>query len=183
MRAAGYELVNADCVLIGEEPRIAAAPRRDARRGSPTRSGVEPDRVAVRATTTDRLGFTGRGEGLAAQAVALLTAGALARPRPRRARRRASGTTASTSSSATGRGRLGDAPQRPRAPLPERALERALLARRLVAPAARRAPAGERAGAAARHAREADVAPRSHQRLRALVVEGVPGPLLDARAR
>jgi 2-C-methyl-D-erythritol 2,4-cyclodiphosphate synthase len=66
--AAGYVLVNADCVLIGEEPRIAA------RRGEMERqlSGVAGGPVSVRATTTDRLGFTGRGEGLAAHAVALL---------------------------------------------------------------------------------------------------------------
>jgi 2-C-methyl-D-erythritol 2,4-cyclodiphosphate synthase len=68
---AGWELVNADVVLIGEEPRLA--PRRDAMRGRLAGAlGVEPERVAVRATTTDGLGFTGRGEGLAAQAVALL---------------------------------------------------------------------------------------------------------------
>jgi 2-C-methyl-D-erythritol 2,4-cyclodiphosphate synthase len=68
---AGWELVNADAVLIGEEPRLA--PHRDAMRGRLAGAlGVEPERVAVRATTTDGLGFTGRGEGLAAQAVALL---------------------------------------------------------------------------------------------------------------
>ena len=71
VRAAGWELVNADVILIGEEPRLA--PHRDAMRGRLADAlGVEPDRVAVRATTTDGLGFTGRGEGLAAQAVALL---------------------------------------------------------------------------------------------------------------
>jgi 2-C-methyl-D-erythritol 2,4-cyclodiphosphate synthase len=71
VREAGYELVNADCVLIGERPRIAD--RRDEMRARLAETlGVEPDRVTVRATTTDRLGFTGRGEGLAAQAVALL---------------------------------------------------------------------------------------------------------------
>ena len=69
--AAGYELVNADCILIGEEPRIA--PHRERMRERLANAlGVEPDRVNVRATTTDRLGFTGAGEGLAAQAVALL---------------------------------------------------------------------------------------------------------------
>jgi 2-C-methyl-D-erythritol 2,4-cyclodiphosphate synthase len=74
VRGAGWELVNADCVLIGEEPRIA--PVRDAMRARLAGAmGVELDRVAVRATTTDQLGFTGRGEGLAAQAVALLGRG------------------------------------------------------------------------------------------------------------
>jgi 2-C-methyl-D-erythritol 2,4-cyclodiphosphate synthase len=71
VRGAGYELVNADVVLVGEEPRIA--PHRDEMRARLAAAlGVESERVAVRATTTDGLGFTGRGEGLAAQAVALL---------------------------------------------------------------------------------------------------------------
>jgi len=71
VREAGYTLVNADCVLIGEAPRIAPH-REEMRRRLAAALGVEAERVNVRATTTDRLGFTGRGEGLAAQAVALL---------------------------------------------------------------------------------------------------------------
>jgi 2-C-methyl-D-erythritol 2,4-cyclodiphosphate synthase len=71
VRKAGFALVNADCVLIGEEPRIAGR-REEMRRALASALGVEPSRVNVRATTTDRLGFTGRGEGLAAEAVALL---------------------------------------------------------------------------------------------------------------
>jgi len=72
VRAAGLELVNADCILIGEAPRIA--PVRDEMRARLAGAlGVEVDRVSVRATTTDSLGFTGRGEGLAAQAAALLS--------------------------------------------------------------------------------------------------------------
>jgi 2-C-methyl-D-erythritol 2,4-cyclodiphosphate synthase len=71
MREAGWELVNADCVLIGEEPRIAPL-REEMRERLAEAAGVEPERVNVRATTTDRLGFPGRGEGLAAQAVALV---------------------------------------------------------------------------------------------------------------
>jgi 2-C-methyl-D-erythritol 2,4-cyclodiphosphate synthase len=71
VRAAGFELVNADVVLVGEEPRLA--PHRDEmRRRLAGALGVEPGLVAVRATTTDGLGFTGRREGLAAQAAALL---------------------------------------------------------------------------------------------------------------
>ena len=68
---AGYELASADCVLIGEEPRVA--PHREAMRDRLAGAlGVERERINVRATTTDGLGFTGRREGLAAQAVALL---------------------------------------------------------------------------------------------------------------
>ena len=71
VKGDGFELVNADCVLIGERPRIA--PVRDAMRARLAGAlGVTPEQVAVRATTTDRLGVTGRGEGLAAQAVVLL---------------------------------------------------------------------------------------------------------------
>ena len=71
VRADGWELANADVVLIGEEPRLA--PHRDAMRARLAEAlGVAPELVAVRATTTDGLGFTGRREGLAAQAVALL---------------------------------------------------------------------------------------------------------------
>jgi 2-C-methyl-D-erythritol 2,4-cyclodiphosphate synthase len=71
VREAGFALVNADCVLIGEEPRIAPH-REEMRRRLAAALGVEAALVNVRATTTDKLGFTGRGEGLAAEAVALL---------------------------------------------------------------------------------------------------------------
>lgn len=71
VREAGWELVNADCVLIGEEPRIGEI-RVEMSERLAGALGVESGRVSVRATTTDGLGYTGRGEGLAAQAVALL---------------------------------------------------------------------------------------------------------------
>jgi 2-C-methyl-D-erythritol 2,4-cyclodiphosphate synthase len=71
VRDAGYSIVNADCVLVGEEPRIAE------RRGELERtlSDLVGSPVSVRATTTDRLGFTGRGDGLASIAIALARAG------------------------------------------------------------------------------------------------------------
>ena len=68
---ARFELVNADVVLIGQEPKIAPV-RQQMRLSLAGALGVGFERIAVRATTTDGLGFTGRGEGLAAQAVALL---------------------------------------------------------------------------------------------------------------
>jgi 2-C-methyl-D-erythritol 2,4-cyclodiphosphate synthase len=69
VQEAGWTLVNADCVLVGEEPRIAAHRAEMRSRLSEALDGGE---VNVRATTTDGLGFAGRGEGLAAHAVALL---------------------------------------------------------------------------------------------------------------
>jgi 2-C-methyl-D-erythritol 2,4-cyclodiphosphate synthase len=69
VREAGFRLVNADCVLVGEEPRIG--PHREEMRRR-LAAAVGEGEVNVRATTTDGLGFTGRGEGLAAHAVALL---------------------------------------------------------------------------------------------------------------
>ena len=71
VQAHGWQLANADVVLVGEEPRLA--PHRDEmRRRLAGALDVDSELVAVRATTTDGLGFPGRGEGLAAQAVALL---------------------------------------------------------------------------------------------------------------
>lgn len=68
VRDAGWSVVNADCILIGQEPRIADR-RAEMERVLTDLVGAP---VTVRATTTDHLGFTGRGEGLAAQAVALV---------------------------------------------------------------------------------------------------------------
>ena len=71
VRSSGFELVNADCVLVAEEPRIGGVRDEMCERLAGA-LGVERGRVTVRATTTDGLGFTGRGDGLAAHAVALL---------------------------------------------------------------------------------------------------------------
>jgi 2-C-methyl-D-erythritol 2,4-cyclodiphosphate synthase len=71
VRDAGWRLVNADCVLIGEEPRVGDV-RGEMSEALAGALDVDPNLVSVKATTTDGLGFTGRREGLAAQAVALL---------------------------------------------------------------------------------------------------------------
>jgi 2-C-methyl-D-erythritol 2,4-cyclodiphosphate synthase len=73
-RDAGWRLVDADCVLVMEQPRVS--PLRDAmRKAMADALGVDVDRVGLKATTTEGLGLTGRGEGVAAQAVVLLARG------------------------------------------------------------------------------------------------------------
>ncbi|HXO65719.1 MAG TPA: 2-C-methyl-D-erythritol 2,4-cyclodiphosphate synthase [Steroidobacteraceae bacterium] len=74
LRERGLRVVNADLTVLGEEPKVA--PHREAmRRQIAQLLGVEPASVNIKATTTERLGFLGRGEGIAAQAVVLLTEG------------------------------------------------------------------------------------------------------------
>jgi 2-C-methyl-D-erythritol 2,4-cyclodiphosphate synthase len=71
MTGLGFRLVDADTVLVLEQPRIA--PHRDEmRRAMAAALGVDVARIGVKATTTEGLGFAGRGEGIAAQAVVLL---------------------------------------------------------------------------------------------------------------
>jgi 2-C-methyl-D-erythritol 2,4-cyclodiphosphate synthase len=75
VRKCGYELVNADIVLIGQEPKIAPV-REQMQSVLAGTLELDRQRISVRATTTDELGFTGRGEGLAAHAIALLQSSA-----------------------------------------------------------------------------------------------------------
>ena len=70
VRRLGWKLANADVVFIGNEPRIGPV-RNEMEKLLDSALGGD-GLVTVRATTTDGLGFTGRREGLAAQAVALL---------------------------------------------------------------------------------------------------------------
>lgn len=66
-----WSVANVDAVVICERPRIREH-REEMRENLAGALGVEPLRVGVRGTTTERLGFPGRGEGIAAQAVCLL---------------------------------------------------------------------------------------------------------------
>lgn len=69
IRSAGGIIDHVDCTVIGEEPKIA--PHRDAMRANVARIlGLADGAVSIKATTTEQLGFTGRREGIAAQAVA-----------------------------------------------------------------------------------------------------------------
>lgn len=67
----GWKLGNADITVICERPKVG--PHADAMRALVAADlGVDADAISVKATTSEKLGFTGRGEGIAAQAVVLL---------------------------------------------------------------------------------------------------------------
>jgi 2-C-methyl-D-erythritol 2,4-cyclodiphosphate synthase len=67
----GWTLANADVTVVCERPRIG--PHAEAMRANLAADlGADAGQVSVKATTTETLGFTGRGEGIAAQAVVLL---------------------------------------------------------------------------------------------------------------
>jgi 2-C-methyl-D-erythritol 2,4-cyclodiphosphate synthase len=68
----GFNVVNADCVIVAQEPRLSTY--LDSMRDVLAEvMGIDPDRVGVKATTTEGMGFTGRGEGIAAIATVLLS--------------------------------------------------------------------------------------------------------------
>ena len=69
--ARGYRLSNCDVTLICERPKIGPYAL-DMQRVLSTIMGVDMGRVSVKATTSERLGFTGREEGIAAMATATL---------------------------------------------------------------------------------------------------------------
>ncbi|PAE36956.1 2-C-methyl-D-erythritol 2,4-cyclodiphosphate synthase [Bacillus sp. 7884-1] len=67
----GYELVNADCTIIAQKPKMAPYIQQMKVRIAELLN-ASPEQINVKATTTEKLGFTGRGEGIASQAVVLL---------------------------------------------------------------------------------------------------------------
>ncbi len=71
LAARGYVVANADLTVLAEAPRIGRH-RDEMRRTVARLLGVEDNQVNIKATTTEGLGFIGRGEGLAAQAAVLL---------------------------------------------------------------------------------------------------------------
>lgn len=68
---AGFEIVNVDCVVICEKPLVSPHAK-DMEKRISTNLGIGGKAVNVKATTTEKMGFTGRSEGIAAKAVCLI---------------------------------------------------------------------------------------------------------------
>jgi 2-C-methyl-D-erythritol 4-phosphate cytidylyltransferase/2-C-methyl-D-erythritol 2,4-cyclodiphosphate synthase len=74
LRARGAIIDHVDCTIIAEAPKVG--PHREAMRFKIAEiAGLNIDQVSIKATTTEGLGFTGRREGIAAQAVASIRMG------------------------------------------------------------------------------------------------------------
>lgn len=71
VKEQGYELVNADCTIIAQKPKMAPYIEQMKQRIAELLEG-DSQQINVKATTTEKLGFTGRGEGIASQVVVLL---------------------------------------------------------------------------------------------------------------
>lgn len=71
VRAKGYEIADVDCVIVAERPKMSPY-RNQMRHNMAAALNVDDDCVGLKSTTTERLGFEGRGEGIGAYAVALL---------------------------------------------------------------------------------------------------------------
>lgn len=67
----GYRVVNLDCVVVAQEPRLSPYVE-EMRRNLAEQLGLGWDEVSLKPTTTEGMGFTGRGEGIAAMAVVLV---------------------------------------------------------------------------------------------------------------
>ena len=71
VREEGFEIIDVDAVISAQQPKLS--PHRDKMRENIANAlSISPDNVGVKATTTERLGFEGREEGMTTQAVALL---------------------------------------------------------------------------------------------------------------
>jgi 2-C-methyl-D-erythritol 2,4-cyclodiphosphate synthase len=71
VKEKGYELVNADCTIIAQMPKMSPYIEQMKERIAELLE-ASPEQINVKATTTEKLGFTGRGEGIAAQVAVLL---------------------------------------------------------------------------------------------------------------
>lgn len=71
LREEGFEILDIDCVIAAQAPKLS--PYREAMRENIARAcGIAMENIGVKATTTERLGFEGREEGISAEAVALV---------------------------------------------------------------------------------------------------------------
>ena len=71
VKKAGYEIVNIDSIVMCERPKVN--PHKDQMKANIARVlGLDVTQIGIKGTTTEKLGFTGRGEGIASQAVAMV---------------------------------------------------------------------------------------------------------------